>query len=35
MLDVSDALAGGPARTAVKLTRGEGIDGDSRPAWGR
>ncbi|MEX2046746.1 MAG: hypothetical protein WEE03_06245 [Chloroflexota bacterium] len=34
-MDVSEALVGGPARAAVKLTRGEGIDGDSRPAWGR
>jgi Tol biopolymer transport system component len=34
-LDVSDALTGGAPRAAVKLTRGEGIDGDSRPAWGR
>ena len=33
-MDVSDALVGGPVRAAVKLTRGEGIDGDSRPAWG-
>ena len=34
-MDVSEALVGGPIRGAVKLTRGEGIDGDSRPAWGR
>ncbi len=34
-MDVSEALVGGPLRAAVKLTRGEGIDGDSRPAWGR
>ena len=33
-MDVSEALTGGSARAAVKLTRGEGIDGDSRPAWG-
>ena len=33
-MDVTEALVGGPARAAVKLTRGEGIDGDSRPAWG-
>ena len=33
-MDVSDALLGGSVRAAVKLTRGEGIDGDSRPAWG-
>ena len=35
VMDVADALVGGPARAAIKLTRGEGIDGDSRPAWGR
>jgi Tol biopolymer transport system component len=34
-MDVAEALTGGPVRAAVKLTRGEGIDGDSRPAWGR
>jgi len=34
-MDVSDALVGGATRAAVKLTRGEGIDGESRPAWGR
>jgi Tol biopolymer transport system component len=34
-MDVGEALVGGPLRAAVKLTRGEGIDGDSRPAWGR
>ena len=33
-MDLGDALSGGAARTAVKLTRGEGIDGASRPAWG-
>jgi Tol biopolymer transport system component len=33
-MDVAEALVGGPVRPAVKLTRGEGIDGDSRPAWG-
>ena len=33
-MDVAEALAGGPVRGAVKLTHGEGIDGDSRPAWG-
>ena len=27
--------AGGAPKPAVKLTQGEGIDGDSRPAWGR
>jgi hypothetical protein len=35
VMDVSEALVGGPVRVATKLTRGEGIDGDSRPAWGR
>ncbi|MEP6693483.1 MAG: hypothetical protein ABJB39_02445 [Chloroflexota bacterium] len=35
VIDVAEALVGGPVRAAVKLTRGEGIDGDSRPAWGR
>jgi Tol biopolymer transport system component len=34
-MDVSEALTGGAPKSAVKLTRGEGIDGDSRPAWGR
>jgi Tol biopolymer transport system component len=34
-MDIGEALAGGTPRAAVKLTRGEGIDGDSRPAWGR
>jgi Tol biopolymer transport system component len=34
-MDVADALVGGAPRPAIKLTRGEGIDGDSRPAWGR
>jgi len=34
-MNVAEALVGGPVRAAVKLTRGEGIDGDSRPAWGR
>lgn len=34
-MDVADALTGGATKAAVKLTRGEGIDGDSRPAWGR
>jgi Tol biopolymer transport system component len=34
-MEVADALTGGAPKAAVKLTRGEGIDGDSRPAWGR
>ena len=33
-MDLGDALTGGSARSAIKLTRGEGIDGASRPAWG-
>ena len=33
-MDLADALAGGAPKPAVKLTRGEGIDGASRPAWG-
>ena len=33
-MDLGDALTGGSAKSAIKLTRGEGIDGASRPAWG-
>jgi Tol biopolymer transport system component len=33
-MDLGDALSGGSPKPAVKLTRGEGIDGASRPAWG-
>jgi Tol biopolymer transport system component len=33
-MDLGDALTGGSPKTAIKLTRGEGIDGASRPAWG-
>ena len=33
-MDVSDALSGGSPKGATKLTRGEGIDGASRPSWG-
>ncbi len=33
-MDLGDALTGGAAKNPVKLTRGEGIDGASRPAWG-
>jgi Tol biopolymer transport system component len=33
-MDLADALTGGSPKSAVKLTRGEGIDGASRPAWG-
>lgn len=35
VMDVADALTGGEVNGALKLTHGEGIDGDSRPAWGR
>jgi WD40 repeat protein len=33
-MDLGDALAGGSPKNPVRLTRGEGIDGASRPAWG-
>jgi Tol biopolymer transport system component len=33
-MDLGDALTGGSPKSAIKLTRGEGIDGASRPAWG-
>ena len=33
-MDLGDALTGGSPTSAIKLTRGEGIDGASRPAWG-
>ncbi len=33
-LELADALSSGVPREALKLTRGEGIDGSSRPAWG-
>ena len=33
-MDLGDALTGGAPKNAIKLTRGEGIDGASRPAWG-
>ena len=33
-MDLGDVLTGGTAKDPVKLTRGEGIDGASRPAWG-
>jgi dipeptidyl aminopeptidase/acylaminoacyl peptidase len=33
-MDLADALTGGSPKSALKLTRGEGIDGGSRPAWG-
>lgn len=34
-MELGDALAGGAPKEAVKLTRGEGIDGSSRPSWSR
>lgn len=35
-MDLATALStGGPPKEALKVTRGEGVDGDSRPAWGR
>lgn len=34
VMDIADALTGGTPKAAVKLTHGEGIDGDSRPTWG-
>ena len=34
-MELADALAGGRPKDAVKLTRGEGIDGASRPSWSR
>lgn len=34
-MELAAALAGGVAREPLKLTRGEGIDGGSRPAWAR
>jgi Tol biopolymer transport system component len=33
-MDLGDVLTGGSPKSAIKLTRGEGIDGASRPAWG-
>lgn len=34
VMDLADALSGGSPKGATKLTRGEGIDGASRPSWG-
>jgi Tol biopolymer transport system component len=34
-MELGPALTGGSPRAPLKLTRGEGIDGDSRPSWGR
>jgi Tol biopolymer transport system component len=33
-MELAEALTGGVAKDAVKLTRGEGADADSRPSWG-
>jgi WD40 repeat protein len=33
-MDLADSLTGGSPKGAIKLTRGEGVDGASRPAWG-
>src|SRR6185295_3396458 len=34
-MELGSALTGGSPKTAVKLTRGEGIDGESRPTWSK
>ena len=34
-MELADALGGGAPKAAVRMTRGEGIDGASRPAWSR
>jgi Tol biopolymer transport system component len=34
-MEIGGVLTGGAAKEALKLTRGEGIDGESRPRWGR
>lgn len=34
-MELAGALTGGTAKDAVKLTRGEGVDAESRPSWGR
>ncbi len=34
-MELGSALTGGTPRAPVKLTRGEGIDGESRPTWGK
>lgn len=34
-MELGDALDGGRSKEPVKLTRGEGIDGSSRPSWSR
>ena len=34
-MELGPALTGGAAKPAVKLTHGEGIDGESRPTWSK
>ena len=34
-MELGSALTGGSPKAAIKLTRGEGIDGESRPAWSK
>ncbi|HEY3217830.1 MAG TPA: LpqB family beta-propeller domain-containing protein [Candidatus Limnocylindria bacterium] len=34
-MDLGTALTGGSPKAPLKLTRGEGIDGESRPSWGK
>ena len=34
-MELGSALVGGSPKAAIKLTRGEGIDGESRPAWAK
>lgn len=34
-MQLGEALSGGAPKEALKLTRGEGIDGSSRPSWSR
>jgi len=34
-MELGEALRGGTPKEALKLTRGEGVDAESRPSWGR
>ena len=34
-MDLGAALSGGQAKAPVKLTRGDGVDGETRPSWGK
>ncbi len=34
-MELGSALTGGSPKAALKLTRGEGIDGESRPSWSK